>query len=92
MKIYLYLSNQVKIFYLPEIVSGSYSFDIDENEVDKLINVNSKDDKWILSSTDACKVLSGSQYVEEDELLQKVYQLGKESRNFMLLQGIMLIF
>ena len=52
MKIYLYLSNQVKIFYLPEIVSGSYSFDMDENEVDKLINVNSKDGKWILSSTD----------------------------------------
>ena len=71
MKIYLYLSNQVKIFYLPEIVSGSYSFDIDENEVDKLINVNSKDDKWILSSTDECKVLSGSQYVEEDELFQR---------------------
>ena len=85
MKIYLYLSNQVKIFYLPEIVSGSYSFDIDENEVDKLINVNSKDDKWILSSTDECKVLSGSQYVEEDELLPyKFYVITRYNVNFLI--------
>ena len=85
MKIYLYLSNLVKIFYLPEIVSGSYSFDIDENEVDKLINVNSKDDKWILSSTDACKVLSGSQYVEEDELLPyKFYVITRYNVNFLI--------
>ena len=85
MKIYLYLSNQVKIFYLPEIVSGSYSFDMDENEVDKLINVNSKDGKWILSSTDVCKVLSGSQYVAEDELLPyKFYVITREKVNFLI--------
>ena len=85
MKIYLYLSNQVKIFYLPEMVSGSYSFDIDDNEVDKLINVNSKDNKWVLSSTEACKVLSGSQYVKEDELLpNKFYVITRYNVNFLI--------
>ena len=58
---------------------------MDENEVDKLINVNSKDGKWILSSTDVCKVLSGSQYVAEDELLPyKFYVITREKVNFLI--------
>ena len=64
MKIFLYASNKVSIFYLPEIISGSYSFDILEDEVSKLININADDNKWILFSTEDSKVLDNKQVVE----------------------------
>ena len=73
MKIYLYLKSQVDVFYLPESVSGSYSFDYDDQEIDRLINVDSKDGKWYLSSTSVCKILNGSQYVEEVELVPDTF-------------------
>ena len=52
MKIYLYFNKQVSVFYLPESVSGSYSFDMDEDELSKLINIDARDGKWILFETE----------------------------------------
>ena len=73
MKIYLYLKSQIEVYHLPESVSGSYSFDYDDQEIDRLINVDSKDGKWYLSSTSICKVLNGNQFVEEVELLPATF-------------------
>ena len=70
MKIYLYANRQVNVFYLPENISGSYSFDVDNDEVSKLINVDSRDGKWILFETPDCKLLVGKAFVKETVLEQ----------------------
>ena len=51
MKIYLYLNDKIETYFLPKDISGSYSFDPDENENSKLININAVDHKWMLYST-----------------------------------------
>ena len=85
MKIYLYLNKQIKVFYLPETVSGSFSFDVDEQEVSKLINIDARDDKWYLFETDDCKVLDGIQYVK-DTLLEpyKFYVITRNKVNYLI--------
>ena len=45
MKIYLYCDDQIYVFYLPEMKSGSYSFSPDNDEEAKLINVTVDDEK-----------------------------------------------
>ena len=85
MKIYLYANRQVNVFYLPENVSGSYSFDIDNEEVSKLINVDSKDGNWFLFATPDCKVLVGQSYVDETLLEQnKFYVLVRDNVKYLI--------
>lgn len=45
MKIYLYLTDKMDVYFLPKDISGSYSFDPDENENSKLININAVNHK-----------------------------------------------
>ena len=59
MIIYLYLQDKYMKFYLPSQIMGSYTFDEKDNEEDKLINIDDKDNEWILYSTQASKILNG---------------------------------
>ena len=45
-------------FKLPNDISGSYSFD-PADDLDKLINVDSQDNEWVLYSTDVSKIMDG---------------------------------
>ena len=58
MKIYLFLKNKIVKFFIPEIVAGSFSFDENKDEIDKLINVEARNNEWILYSTAGSCVLS----------------------------------
>ena len=57
MKITLFLTDKIMEFFLPNQVSGSYSFDENQNEDYKLINVEAEDDEWVLYSKDYVKVV-----------------------------------
>ena len=73
MKIYLYLKNKIKIFTLPQIVSGSYNFDEDNEIEDKLINIDAKNNKWILYSTKESEIIYNNKIVEELPLIPNNY-------------------
>lgn len=85
MKIYLYLSSQVRIFYLPQSVSGSFSFDFDDEETSKLINVNANNDSWYLTATDDCKIIDKGQYVESVVLEpSQFYVINRYNVNYLI--------
>ena len=48
MKIYLFLDNKMLSFSLPSEVSGSFSFDENNNEETKLVNVEAREGKWVI--------------------------------------------
>ena len=85
MKIFLYANSKVSTFYLPESVSGSYSFDVNPEEVSKLINVNAVDEKWILFSTADSKVLDSNKQVEELPLEANKFYVIVRSNNYYLI-------
>ena len=85
MKIYLYNKNKVIIFNIPEKVSGSYSFDIDEEETSKLINIEDKEGKWVLYSTKNCKVLYKNSYVESVVVEKnEFYVITRNTNNYLI--------
>ena len=85
MKIYLYLSSQVKIFYLPQSVSGSFSFDIDDTDTPSLINVDAKDGKWCLFSAADSTLIDGNRIVEETELqVNHFYVFTRNKINYLI--------
>ena len=65
MKIYLYFVQKICVFYLPKTVSGSYSFDYNEDASAKLINIDARNNQWVLFETEDCKILQGETYVRE---------------------------
>ena len=89
MKIYLYFNKQITIFYLPENVSGSYSFDIDEEEVSKLINVDAIDGKWVLFETEYCKIMDGNSFVNKTPLENnKFYVISRNNINYLIYSNL----
>ena len=76
MIISLYLDDKILNFKLPTIVSGSYTFDFKETD-GSLINVDGKNDKWVLYQTNDVKVVKDSHFVKSVEL---------ESNNFYIVQ------
>lgn len=68
MKITLYLIDRIFDFSLPSEISGSFSFDVDFNEENKLINIEAREHKWVLYSTTESKIVINNSYVEAVEL------------------------
>ena len=60
MKIYLFMSNELLIFKVPNKISGSFSFDYNDEEDSKLINIEVKEDKCFLCSKDDVKIMIGN--------------------------------
>ena len=73
MKIYLFLQDHIEKFSLPKDISGSFSFDLVKDEESKLINVEARNDKWFLYSTDDVKVLYNNEALPELELVASHY-------------------
>ena len=85
MKIYLYANKQVNVFYLPENISGSYSFDIDNEEVSKLINVDARNGKWVLFATKESKLLVNKAFADETELtVNSFYVLVRDDIKYLI--------
>ena len=85
MKIYLYHENKITIFNIPEVVSGSYSFDADEEEPSKLINIDAKEGNWVLYSTKDSKVLDNNSYVNETIIEKnKFYVITRGNNNYLI--------
>ena len=84
MKIYLYLSGMIADFNLPTMVSGSFSFDIDDEE-NKLINIESRNNKWVLYSTDEVSVIVSGNKVDQLELLpNRYYIVRRKNINYLV--------
>ena len=65
MKITLFLGDQLLSFFLPNQVSGSYSFDENENVNYKLINVEAEDNKWVMHSNEFVHIVYDNIYQEK---------------------------
>ena len=75
MKIYLYYENQIYIFNLPEARSGSYSFDANKEEISKLINIEARENEWVLFETEDCKIADADSYLREVILKENHFYL-----------------
>ena len=85
MKITLFLSDKLIDFKLPEEVFGSFSFDENKDEEDKLINVEAKEDDWILYSTENSKVIENNMITEETVLVpNKFYIISRNGSNYLI--------
>jgi len=65
MKITLFLGDQLLSFFLPNQVSGSYSFDENENVNYKLINVEAEDNQWVMYSNEYVHIVYDNIYQEK---------------------------
>lgn len=86
MRIYLYLKDKVLSFVLPREISGSFSFDPNVEEESKLINIEARDGKWVLYSTDDVNVIADDNIVKEVEIQQdNFYILYREETKYLIL-------
>lgn len=84
MKIYLYLDDRIAKYTLPEIKSGSFSFDPDNSEY-KLINVDAKDENWVLYTTTFAKVLVDGKLVPEIIIEPNhFYNIMRDDKNYLI--------
>ena len=85
MKITLFLNDKLIDFKLPEAVSGSFSFDENNEEEDKLINIDAVDNNWVLYSTNASKIIENNNIVEKTFLTtNKFYTIRRGNNNYLI--------
>jgi S-DNA-T family DNA segregation ATPase FtsK/SpoIIIE len=73
MKIYLYTNTNIINFVLPDTVSGSFSFDENSNETNKLINVEAIGGRWYLYTTEDVKVKQDGNIIDKVALDDGVF-------------------
>ena len=71
MNIYLFLKDKISLFSLPKEVSGSFRFDEDVLEEEKLINIEARNGKWVLYATGDVTVLYQNTVIKENILEPK---------------------
>lgn len=85
MKVYLYLNDKLLNFTLPQDISGSFSFDEFDDEDSKLINIEARDNKWFLYSTDDVKVINNSNIVKDIMInSNSFYYLNRDGKNYII--------
>ena len=85
MKITLFLPSQILHFTLPPIIAGHFIFDEKEEEESKLINIEARENHWVLHKTDEVKIISNNIYKEEVVLEDNhFYLLEKENVKYLL--------
>ncbi|MGN1371406.1 MAG: type VII secretion protein EssC [Candidatus Coprovivens sp.] len=85
MKITLYYNETMYNFKLPNQVSGSFSFDVDENSEKKLINIEARKGKWVLYSTDFSKIVSGGIVERSIEVEANCFYTIQRDKNIYLI-------
>jgi len=84
MRIYLYLSSKIYDYLLPDEISGSFSFDPEDDE-NKLINIEARNAKWVIYSTDSSKVYVNNEVIEAKELeINQYYVIEKDNKKYLL--------
>ncbi len=73
MKITLFLNEKIVEFFLPSQVAGSYSFDANPNEENRLINVEERNGVWTLYSTPETSIVVDNNPVTEFVLSEEKY-------------------
>ena len=84
MKVSLYLIDKIMDFKLPNVVSGSYSFDF--LTVDsKLINIEARDGDWFLYGTDDVSVIYNDNFVSDVKIVvNNFYILKRDNVNYLI--------
>ena len=85
MKIYLYLMDKIVSFTLPKEVNGSYSFDADEEEEIKLINIEARDNEWVLYSTNDVRILDNNIEIASSPLQDGTFHMLKRNEKTYLI-------
>ncbi len=85
MKVTLFLNDKIIDFKLPEEVSGSYTFDFNDKEESKLINIEANEGKWVLYETSDVKILTSNGTSEKEVLLpDNFYILKRNNINYLI--------
>ena len=85
MKIYLYLENRIMTFKIPKDISGSFSFDENELEDSKLINIEERDGKWVIYSTSDVSLIVNNEKVEGIPLLpNNFYVIERDKKRHLI--------
>ena len=85
MKIYLFLSDRLIDFSLPLEIEGSFSFDPNFDEEAKLINVEARDDEWVIYSTDDSKIINNNIVVGSATIMDNsFYVLRRNGINYLI--------
>ena len=85
MKITLFLDDKLVEFTLPNQVSGSYGFDVDDDATDKLINVEAREGKWVLYSTDSVFVMNNDTSIANIDIIpNNFYVISKNSKKYLI--------
>ena len=84
MLISLFLNDKIVNFQLPNIVSGSFCFDFEDNE-SKLINIEAKNNKWVLYRTSEVSIINNNVIVDEIEVVpNNFYFLKRDNKNYLI--------
>ena len=84
-RIYLYLNSKIMTFEIPANISGSFSFDENPEDEDKLINIDGREEGWVLYSTSEARVLNNGSPVNEMPLLpNNYYVIQKNDKNYLI--------
>ncbi len=85
MKIYLFLQTKLLMFTIPGRVSGSFSFDENEEDEEKLINIEAKDGKWYLCSRPNASVIEAGGIKDEMPLIaNRYYIIRKNEKDYLI--------
>ena len=88
MKIYLFLNTKILTFSLPKDISGSYSFDYDNEEESKLINIEARDSKWVMYSTNESSIVSNGMELDSVVLKSDAFYNVKKNDELYLVYAI----
>ena len=85
MKIDLYTNEKIFTFTLPNMMQGIYKFDMDKEQPYKLINIEARDNNWVLYSTPYVNVLEGNAPILETVISPgKYYFLKREDKIYLI--------
>ena len=86
MKVTLYLPDKIVYFHLPTQVSGSFSFDENPDEEAKLINIESREGRWVLYATEEVQIIGGNrEYVNYLPLtIHTFYTLRRNDTKYLI--------
>jgi len=85
MRITLYLDDKILEFKLPNEISGSFSFDENEEEESKLINIEASNGVWYLYPTNDVSIIQEGPLNTKVELKENnFYSLKREEKNYLI--------
>lgn len=85
MKIYLFLDSELSSFSLPSVIIGSYTFDYNDEEESKLINIEARDGKWVIYSTNDVTLISNGNLVDSIILKSgEFYTLRRKDKDYLI--------